>query len=129
MDDDVDAGAGFDDILVDEGINDDDLAYEDQGQGGESTKVMSYTQIIQHIAKTPKRTFPFLTKYEKTRLIGVRMEQLSRGAKPNISTKGLLGIREIAEEELRQRKTPFIVQRMLPNGNCEYWKIEEFEKI
>lgn len=129
MDEDIEAGAGFDDILADEGLNDDDLAYEDQTQGGESTKVMSYTQIIQHIAKTPKRTFPFLTKYERTRLIGVRMEQLSRGAKPNISTKGLPGIREIAEEELRQRKTPFIVQRMLPNGNCEYWKIEEFEKI
>lgn len=127
--DDAETGAGFDDILADEGLNDDDLAYEDTGTSQGEDKVTSYAQIINHIAKTPKRTFPFLTKYERTRLMGVRMEQLSRGAKPNISTKGLPGIREIAEEELRQRKTPFIVQRMLPNGNCEYWKIEEFEKI
>ncbi len=44
-------------------------------------------------------------------------------------TKGLYTIREIAEEELRQRKTPFIIKRPLPNNTFEYWKIEQFEKI
>ena len=123
-------GDGDDDVFHDDAINDDELINDDEGQVVDPhMKVLSYNQIINHIAKTPKKTFPFLTKYEKTRIIGVRIEQLSRGAKPNINTKGLTSILQIAEEELRQRKTPFIITRPLPNGQFEYWKIEEFEKI
>jgi DNA-directed RNA polymerase I, II, and III subunit RPABC2 len=119
-----------DDLFNDDAINDDEFVNEEEAQILDPhMKVMSYNQIVNHIAKTPKKTFPFLTKYEKTRIIGVRMEQLSRGSKPNINTKGMTSIREIAEEELRQRKTPFIIMRPLPNGQFEYWKIEEFEKI
>lgn len=120
---------GEDDILEDEPLNDDDGFYDESGSGAGKSEIMSYTQVINQIAKTPKKTFPFLTKYEKTRIIGVRIEQLSNGSKPNIPTKGLSSIREIAEEELRLRKTPFIIVRDLPNGTKEYWKIEEFEKI
>ncbi len=123
-----DAMGGEEDILEDEPLNDDEGFY-DESASGPKTEVLSYTQVINQIAKTTKKTFPFLTKYEKTRIIGVRMEQLSHGAKPNIPTKGLASIREIAEEELRLRKTPFIIVRTLPNGTYEYWKIEEFEKI
>ncbi len=117
-----------DELFNDDAINDDDIE-EQQQNIDPHTKILSYNQIINHIAKTPKKTLPFLTKYEKTRILGVRIEQLSRGAKPNVSTKGLYSIREIAEEELKQRKTPFIIMRPLPNNTFEYWKIEEFEKI
>jgi DNA-directed RNA polymerase I, II, and III subunit RPABC2 len=119
-----------DDIFNDDDINDDEVMNEEESKILDPhMKVMSYSQITNHIAKTTKKTFPFLTKYEKTRIIGVRIEQLSRGAKPNVNTKGMTSIREIAEEELRQRKTPFIIMRPLPNGQFEYWKMEEFEKI
>ncbi len=121
---------GDDDVFNDDSINDDEIINDEEGQSSDPhTKIVSYNHIVNHIAKTTKKTFPFLTKYEKTRIIGVRIEQLSRGAKPNINTKGLKSILEIAEEELRQRKTPFIIVRPLPNGQYEYWKIEEFEKI
>ena len=33
----------------------------------------------------------------------------------------------IAEMELKQKKLPFIVQRPLPNGGCEYWPLQELE--
>ena len=120
---------GEDDILADEPLNDDEGLFDDGTGSAGKSEIMSYTQVVNQIAKTTKKTFPFLTKYEKTRIIGVRIEQLSHGAKPNIPTKGLGSIREIAEEELRLRKTPFIIVRDLPNGTKEYWKIEEFEKI
>jgi DNA-directed RNA polymerase subunit K/omega len=126
VDYDDDVMGGEEDILVDEPLNDDE-GMMDGGMGKE--EIQSYTQVVNQIAKTTKKTFPFLTKYEKTRIIGVRMEQLSNGAKPNIPTKGLTSIRAIAEEELRLRKTPFIIVRTLPNNTYEYWKIEEFEKI
>jgi DNA-directed RNA polymerase I, II, and III subunit RPABC2 len=118
-----------DDLFNDDVINDDEMDnVEDDKLVDPHSKVLSYTQIIEEVNK-PKKTLPFMTKYEYTRIIGVRIEQLSRGAKPNISTKGLHTIREIAEEELKQRKTPFIIKRPLPNNTFEYWKIEEFEKI
>ncbi len=131
MDDNENMNDGEDEFFNDDAIIDDEVINDDNDQNiaDPHTKIMSYTQIINHIASTPKKTLPFLTKYEKTRIIGVRIEQLSRGAKPNISTKGLFSIREIAEEELKQRKTPFIIMRPLPNNTFEYWKIEEFEKI
>ncbi len=120
---------GEDDLFNDDVINDDEVDnVEDEKLIDPHSKILSYDQIIEQINK-PKKTLPFMTKYEHTRIIGVRIEQLSRGAKPNISTKGLYTIREIAEEELRQRKTPFIIKRPLPNNTFEYWKIEEFEKI
>ncbi len=120
------------DYIDDEPMGEDEAMNDDNGEtdmNDPHNKIVSYSQIINHIAKTPKITLPFLTKYEKTRIIGVRMQQLSMGEKPNIPTKGLHSIREIAEEELRQRKTPFIIRRPLPNNTFEYWKIEEFEKI
>ncbi len=124
-----DMGGEDDELFVDDAVVDDEVNDEENKSADPQMKVLSYHQIINHIAKTPKKTFPFLTKYEKTRIIGVRIEQLSRGAKPNVNTKGMTSIREIAEEELRQRKTPFMIRRPLPNGQYEYWKMEEFEKI
>jgi DNA-directed RNA polymerase I, II, and III subunit RPABC2 len=120
---------GDDEFFNDDNINDDEIDNpEDEKLADPHTKVLNYSQIIEQVNK-PKKTLPFMTKYEEARIIGVRIEQLSRGSKPNISTKGLHSIREIAEEELKQRKTPFIIRRPLPNNTYEYWKIEEFEKI
>ncbi len=130
---DDDAVSENNDYIDDEPMGEDEAMNDETGEqmdmNDPHNKIVSYAQIINHIAKTPKITLPFLTKYEKTRIIGVRMQQLSMGDKPNIPTKGLHSIREIAEEELRQRKTPFIIRRPLPNNTFEYWKIEEFEKI
>jgi DNA-directed RNA polymerase subunit K/omega len=35
----------------------------------------------------------------------------------------------IALEEYKQKKIPFIIQRPLPNGTCEYWKFSDLEQI
>ena len=74
------------------------------------------------------RTIPFLTKYEKARILGYRAEQLSRDNDPFISTN-LTNLFEIAEEELKRGKIPFIIQRPLPNGESEYWKVSDLELL
>ena len=76
------------------------------------------------------KTVPILTKYEKARIIGVRASQINSGAnimvKPHKPTfDGYL----IAEQELAENKIPFIIKRPLPNGNCEYWKLQDLEVI
>lgn len=75
-------------------------------------------------------TMPFLTKYEKARIIGARAEQLDRGAIPMIKIDPeMINGRIIAEMELQQKKIPFVLARPLPNGKIEYWKLEDLEYI
>ena len=76
------------------------------------------------------KTVPFLTKYEKSRILGCRASQLNNGAKPLISiSDNIIDSYTIAKEELKQKKIPFIIRRPLPNGGNEYWKLEDLEYI
>lgn len=74
------------------------------------------------------RTIPFMTKYEKTRILGQRAKQLNEGAPPliKIDTTVIDGYL-IAVKELEQKKTPFIIRRPLPNGGSEYWRVQDLE--
>lgn len=74
------------------------------------------------------RTLPFITKYEKTRILGERAKQLNSGAKPFVEVEpDVLDGYLIALAEFEQKKIPFIVKRPLPNGGCEYWKLRDLE--
>jgi len=76
------------------------------------------------------RTLPILTKYEKTRIIGQRAKQINQGSQPYVDVPtGVIDGYIIAEMELRQKKIPFIIQRPLPNGSKEFWKIEDLEQV
>ena len=69
---------------------------------------------------------PILSKFEYTKILGMRAQQIAMGAEPLIKvTKDLDSVVLIAEEELRQRKTPMIIQREIGKNKYEYWKIED----
>lgn len=114
-------------------IDDDDeniIDYEDNDdKNDENNEFLGYDEVIDKNKKNKKKTVPFLNKFEKARLLGVRIQQLSAGAEPKISTEGFETIQDIVEEELRLRKIPLIIKRNLPNGESEEWKLEEFEKV
>ena len=72
------------------------------------------------------KTYPFLTTYEKTKIIGLRANQLSQGSRAFISVPDhITDVREIARLELEQKRLPFIVKRPLPNGKYEYWRLAD----
>ena len=103
---------------------------EDEKNNEDNTfKILTYKNIIEDIAKKTKKTIPLLTKFERARIVGVRLQQLAYGAKPRIDTTNLKSINEIVEQELIQRKIPFIIRRTLPNSTYEDWKLEEFEIV
>ena len=55
---------------------------------------------------------PILYKYEKTKVLGVRAEQIRNGAEPLISvSSNVTDELEIATEELKQRKIPFCYRK------------------
>jgi len=75
-------------------------------------------------------TFPFITKYERARVLGERAKQLSMGAKPMIEVgPDVIDGYLIALSEYEQKRIPFIIKRPLPNGGCEYWKFKDLETI
>jgi DNA-directed RNA polymerase subunit K/omega len=76
------------------------------------------------------KTYPILSKYEKTRIIGLRVSQLNKGAKPFITLKNkILDNSLIAEKELNEKALPFIIMRPIPNSSSEYWKVSDLELI
>ena len=66
-----------------------------------------------------------MTRYEKTRLLGTRRQQISMGAPVMVDVKGETDPLRIAQMELRQRKIPMIIKRNLPNGKYETISITE----
>lgn len=94
-----------------------------------TNEIVAHQEIYAKINKEEKKLQPFLTKYERARLIGTRARQLSSGASAMIDTTNFKNVVEVAEEELKQRVIPFIVRRYLSNGKYEDWKIDEFKII
>jgi DNA-directed RNA polymerase I, II, and III subunit RPABC2 len=73
-------------------------------------------------------TFPWLTRFERARVIGTRATQLSHGAPPQINVPdGLIDSMKIAEIELENGQIPFIIRRPLPDGTSEYWPVNELQ--
>lgn len=97
-------------------------------------EITSLTKIVRDsdniIIDPLHTTLPFLTKYERARILGQRAKQLESGAKPFISVpENIIESNIIAELELQQKKIPFIIRRPLPNGGFEYWNLKDLEII
>tara|TARA_B110000046_G_C12697363_1_gene275117 strand:+ start:22 stop:366 length:345 start_codon:yes stop_codon:yes gene_type:complete len=75
--------------------------------------------------KRNNKTSPNLTKYERTRILSERAQQISDGSKPLIpNPERYTQCYDIALEELNKGKLPFIIRRPYANG-FEYWKIDD----
>ena len=74
------------------------------------------------------QTIPFITKYEKARILGERAKQINAGAKPFVVVpETMIDGYLIALKEYEEKKIPFILKRPLPNGGMEYWKLKDLE--
>jgi DNA-directed RNA polymerase I, II, and III subunit RPABC2 len=101
-------------------------------------KTISYEEVLalctivrdanKNIIDPYHKTIPILTKYEYTRILGVRAGQVEQGAALFVTVPDtLIDSYLIAKEELHQKKLPFIIKRPIPNGTIEYWKLEDLE--
>ena len=76
------------------------------------------------------KTIPFLTKYERTRIIGQRAKQINSGANAFVKVpENIIDGYLIAELELSQKRIPFIIRRPIPGGGCEYWSLKDLEIV
>lgn len=71
-------------------------------------------------------TTPYMTKYERARILGTRALQISMNAPVLVPIEvGESDPLQIAIKELSSNKVPLIVRRYLPDGSFEDWKCQE----
>lgn len=76
------------------------------------------------------QTLPFITRYEKAKILGERAKQINAGAPIFVEVEpSVIDGYLIALKEFEEKKIPFIIKRPLPNGGCEYWKFKDLELL
>ena len=84
----------------------------------------TYAKLYKNKSKRISR--PILSKFEKTKILGIRAQQIASGAMPLIDLDNTeTSAYEITMKEFLQKKTPFIIRRYLPNNKYEDWKLSE----
>lgn len=77
------------------------------------------------IPREERTTTPYMTKYERARVLGTRALQISLNAPVLVDIEGETDPLQIAMKELAQRKIPLVVRRYLPDGSFEDWGCDE----
>ncbi|XP_006884490.1 PREDICTED: DNA-directed RNA polymerases I, II, and III subunit RPABC2-like [Elephantulus edwardii] len=70
-------------------------------------------------------TTPYMTKFERARLLGIRAQQIAMCAPVMVELEGETDPLAIAMKELKARKISMIIHRFLPDGSYEDWGVDE----
>lgn len=110
-----------------------DILMEEDYVGDIETNVVedTYTSLQELLRdydtlKKSYKTSPHLSKYEKTRVLAERAQQITNGSPVfiDVSEGQYVDTYTIAMKELENKKIPFIIKR--PYGNTfEYWKVKD----
>ena len=118
-------------------LNDSDNSDESDDLDDSKSELLNYqnnehqidqTEIENTFKKVPNEkriTKPVLSKYEFNRIYGLRLKHITSGSKLLISVSDKLTIEEQVQQEIYEKKTPFIIRRNLPNNYYEDWKLNE----
>jgi DNA-directed RNA polymerase I, II, and III subunit RPABC2 len=89
-------------------------------------EIVGFSKTYDNYYSQNKITKPFITKYERAKILGVRAEMIASGAKPVINVpKGITIAYDIALLEYKAKKIPLLIRRHLPNGSYEDWRLED----
>lgn len=108
------------DDVDDEPLDEHIQAVDDDGQ-------MEILPADTHQPTPPQKriTTPYMTKYERARVLGTRALQIAMCAPVMVELEGETDPLVIAMKELKAKKIPIIIRRYLPDGSFEDWGIEE----
>ena len=106
--------------------------YHPEMQSHNSDEIDVLCQIIRdqdgRIIDPLHKSLPFITKYERTRVLGERARQLNAGATAlvDVDSDTIDGYL-IALKEFQEKKIPFILKRPIAGNHIEYWKLADLE--
>lgn len=90
---------------------------------------VDYVETINRkIVRDPTKavSYPFLNQFEKTKVLTFRASQLAQGNKPYIAVPDIISdVYTIAKMELKERRLPYLIKRPLPDGDYEYWRLND----
>lgn len=72
-----------------------------------------------------------LTKYEFTRLFGLRVTQIYHGASPMVEINENMSVEDIVKKEFVENRIPLLIERTLPKdkNNKEYRRLSELFNV
>lgn len=70
-------------------------------------------------------TSPIMTKFERAKILGIRAQQISMSAPIMVEYGNETDPVEIAKKELKEKKTPLVVLRRLPDNTYEKWAVKD----
>lgn len=123
MSDDGDYDVNFDDI--DDDVQDDVEPMEDTQNHVDILENGRMGEKSLKVDPDKRMTTPYLTKYERARVLGTRALQIAMGAPIMVELEGETDPLAIALKELKVKKVPMIIRRYLPDGSYEEWSIDE----
>lgn len=103
--------------------NADDLMDDDDDE--EDTDVEVITDDNRYVKPEDRISKPYLTNYERVRLLSDRAAQIASGSDPMIKNASNMDSKMIAKLELETEKTPLYIERELPGGKIEKWYLWE----
>ena len=72
------------------------------------------------------KSVPYLTLFEKTKILGFRANQLAQGSVSFVHVPAhVTDVLEIAALELEQKRLPYILKRPMPDGSFEYIRLAD----
>lgn len=97
------------------------------------SRILTDPQVIKSqfpkiVAKEDRQAPRRLTRYEKTSIIGERIEQIAHGAPSfldEVDFKSCQSAKEVVYKEFEQDRIPFILERKMPDNTIEHWTISE----
>ena len=92
---------------------------------GDAAPLSATSTAADETLSVPAAVAAQLTRYEKTKVIGTRAEQIARGAPVFIGDvlDEDMSFYDIAERELAEGKLPFIVARTMPDGSVSHMRL------
>lgn len=120
-----------------EGEDEDELDTEEQAMTvaqqllmRKKQAVMSQADVYRTYYTAEKETEPFITKFEKAKLISVRAQAIESGATPFVPIDDPNeDPYSIAKREYDIRKIPYFIVRTLANEEKEYWRLTDFKSL
>ncbi|KAI8885160.1 DNA-directed RNA polymerases I, II, and III 14.4 kDa polypeptide, partial [Backusella circina FSU 941] len=109
----------FDEVPVEENGEEQIAILDDMMTGNTATDTSNSGE------RTEKLTTPYLTKYERARILGTRALQISLSAPVMTELNGESDALVIAQKELAEKKIPLIIRRFLPDNTYEDWKVKD----
>ena len=107
--------------------DDDDSLTDKQMNISKRFDIVSVNEMYGSSLDKAKKTRPYLTQFEITKILAVRAQQLENGSPPFIPLNDeLTNSKAISYEEYRSRCIPFVIRRYLPDKTYEDWRLQDF---